>query len=544
MPLSFKAMLWGQFVEFKYYYFFGAMALVCTHEIQSQLPFMAKRLADVIGQKTNELKPSLFFLCALGILIFRTSSRVLFFYPARLLQKYLRAELLEELESNSPHRFRHLNSGQLFQYLSGDIDQIRALIGFVGLQGANFIIAFAILIPKMVRFNPGLLVALTPMFVSFIIFTIIVSKNKKYFKLTQEMQGEVQNFIMESYNGKKTIKNFQSEDSFVKLFSELSLKELYYFYRSSLGISFSMPLIALGVGLSLLWGAWIIKAEGLGASTLILFSGFIFLFMEPMSYLSWIGIVISRSHASWLRLKDLYTTLTTEVALEKKLKELNKKSSLLNYQLPFWNYKLSLQFMPGEWNVIISKTGHGKSEILLQLAEVFKQQNEKISLVAQDPYIFNDTIERNIFLGKTETETEKESAKKMLKIFGLDYLNPDLDNLMAMEVGENGKRLSGGQAKRLCLVRSLMSEADILIWDDPFSSVDLILEKEIILQLKKENIMQSKTLLLTSHRLSTVRHSDYLIFLDKEKGIVEEGRVKDLLKVNNKTYEYFQKQMV
>lgn len=544
MLMNFTGMLWSQLKEFKVYYFFGVIALIFTHKIQSELPFMAKELADYVAKNNNELRPSLFFLCALGIIVFRTSSRILFFYPARLLQKFLRSELLEKLESNTPQRFRHLNAGQLFQYLSGDIDQIRALIGFVGLQGANFIIAFFILIPKMVSFNAHLLLALTPMLGAFIIFTVIVSKNRKYFKLTQDMQGEVQNLIMESYVGKRTIKNFHAEASFMELFGELSLKELYYFYRSSLGISITMPLISLGVGLSMLWGAYIIKSYDLGATTLILFSGFVFLFMEPMGYLSWIGVVVSRSHASWGRLKDLDLTLTTSVEAEEKLKNLNTTLTDNNYKLPFWDRALAVSFKPDAWNVLIAKTGHGKSEILLKLAEVLRQRGQSISLVAQDPYIFNDTMERNIFLGKKESNEEREHAKVMLKILGLDYLEPNMENLMKMEVGENGKRLSGGQAKRLSLVRSLMSGADILIWDDPFSSVDLILEKEIIQELKKQPMMKNKTLILTSHRLSTVRHSDYLIFIDKEEGIIEEGQVNQLLKENSKTYEYFQKQMV
>ena len=542
--MNFTGMLWNQLKEFKVYYIFGVIALIFTHKIQSELPFMAKELADYVARDSNELKPSLFFLCALGIIVFRTSSRILFFYPARLLQKFLRSELLEKLESNTPQRFRHLNAGQLFQYLSGDIDQIRALIGFVGLQGANFVIAFFILIPKMVAFNAHLLVALLPMLGAFIVFTVIVSKNRKYFKLTQDMQGEVQNLIMESYVGKKTIKNFHSEESFMNLFSELSLKELYYFYRSSLGISITLPLITLGVGLSMLWGAYIIKANDLGATTLILFSGFIFLFMEPMGYLSWIGVVVSRSHASWGRLKDLDLTLTTRIEAEEKLKNLNTDLTDNSYKLPFWDRSLAVSFRPLAWNVLIAKTGHGKSEVLLKLAEVLRQRGKSISLVAQDPYIFNDTMERNIFLGKKESDEERECAKSVLKILGLDYLEPNLENLMRMEVGENGKRLSGGQAKRLSLVRSLMSEAEILIWDDPFSSVDLILEKEIIGELKKHSIMKDKTLILTSHRLSTVRHSDYLVFIDKENGVIEEGVVSSLLRENSKTYEYFQKQMV
>jgi ATP-binding cassette subfamily B protein len=90
----------------------------------------------------------------------------------------------------------------------------------------------------------------------------------------------------------------------------------------------------------------------------------------------------------------------------------------------------------------------------------------------------------------------------------------------------------------------LLSEADILIWDDPFSSVDLILEKEILTDLNALAEFRNKTILLTSHRLSTVRQSDELIFLDKEEGIVESGLTSKLLNTSSKTNEYFQKQMV
>jgi len=541
---TFKELITSQFNEFKLYYLLGVLCLIVTHKIQSELPFMAKELADLVSKNINELHPFNFFWLALGIIVFRTSSRILFFYPARLLQKYLRVELMEKIESAPPVRFRHLSSGQLFQYLTGDIDQIRALIGFVGLQGGNFIIAMLILIPKIIAFNKHLIVALTPMLVSFILFTWIVSKNRIYFKKTQDMQGEVQNLIMETYAGKRTIKNFHAEDSFTSLFAEKSLKELYYFWRSSLGISITLPLITLGIGLSMLWGATIIKENHLGASTLILFSGFIFLLMEPMGYLSWVGVVVSRSNASWNRLKDLDKILVTKTDYENDLEKRNDRFEKLQFNLPFWDSDLDVTFMPGRWTVLIAKTGHGKSELLFKIAEVMRRKGKNISLVAQDPYIYNDTVEKNIFLGKTPSLLERSNAKEVLRILGLDYLEPDPEKLMNLEVGENGKRLSGGQMKRLCLVRSIMSEADILIWDDPFSSVDLILEKSIIQELRSHDVLKNKTVILTSHRLSTVKNSEFLIFIDKEEGIVEEGTVAELLKQNSKTYEYFQKQMV
>lgn len=543
--LSFKSLLLDQTKEFFFYYLLAIIALFLTHKIQSDLPFLAKSLADHIAIDPQSIKVSSFFYLALGIIFFRTTSRILFFYPARLLQKSLRSELIFKLEGTSPFRFRHINSGQMFQYLNGDIDQIRALIGFVGLQGGNLLIGLIVLVPRLISFHPKLIWALTPMFFSFLLFTYFVSKFSYYFKKIQDTNGEVQNLIIETYVGKKTIKNFHAEQSFFSLFQELSLLELFYFYRSSLSIAIFLPFVTFGVGLSLLWGAYLIKTLHLGASSMILFSGFIFLFMEPVGYLSWIGVVVSRSLASWNRLKDFYKVLETENKIESELLlQNNNQTDYLNFFLPFWDKIINIKFMPFKWNVIVAKTGDGKSELLFKLAEVLKSKNQTVSLVAQDPYIYNDTIARNIFLNRKESEQDIVIAKTMLKILGLDYVESDLNKLLALEIGENGKRLSGGQAKRLCLVRSLLSGANTLIWDDPFSSVDLILEKEILDQLKKSSVLENKTLILSSHRLSTVKNSDFIYFIEKENGLVESGEVLNLLKTTSKVYEHFKKQMV
>lgn len=544
LQFTFKTLIKDQTFEFKYYYFFGIICLFLTHKIQSELPFMASNLAHMVDSKNVQVSLSQFFWFALGIIIFRTSSRILFFYPARILQKYLREELLVKIQNANPVRYKSISSGQLFQYLTGDIDQIRALIGFVGLQGGNFVIGLLVLIPKMVSFNAGLMWALTPMLVAFAIFTVIVSKNKEYFKKMQEAQGEVQNIIIESYQGKKTIKNFQSEEAFISMFNTSSLKELFYFYRSSLAISFTLPLITFGIGLSMIWGAYIIKVNNLGASNLILFSGFIFLFMEPMGYLSWIGVVVSRSHASWKRLHDLDNVLVTETEEEKDLKRRNIHSTKSEFNFDFWGMDLDLKIKPNALNVLVSKTGHGKTVLLEKMAQVLKDHEYKVSMVFQDPYIYNDTVVNNIFLGREVSVQLIDDAKFVLKIMGLEYLEPNLDKLLTLEVGENGKRLSGGQAKRLALTRSLLSDAEVILWDDPFSSVDLILEKEILSKLKTLDIIKNKTFVMTSHRLTTVRGADFVIFLDNEKGIVEEGDTKSLLTESSLLYEYFKQQMV
>lgn len=520
-----------------------------THWIQSHLPFLAKELADVVQTGTENIETWKFFALALGIIVFRTSSRLLFFYPARVLQKHLRVELLEKLEAVSPTRYRHHSDGQLFQVLQMDMEQLRALLGFALLQVGNIVVAMIVLIPKIVGFNSSLLIALTPLFVAFILFTIIVSRNRVYYKKVQDLQGEVQNVIIETYAGKKTIKNYQAEGPFIDWFKSYSWKELWYFYKAGVGVGISIPFLPLGIGLSLLWGAHIVFEQNLGASTLILFSGFIYLFLEPIMFLSWIGVVFARSYGSWQRIQVLVKDIDSPSKEEISLKENNPEASIegegsYSLNVEFWDKQASFDFPKGDWSVFAAKTGCGKSHVISQVADILKLRNRDISYVAQDPYLYNDSVLNNIFLGQEQNEERIEEAYKLLCLFGLDYLAANKESLLKMEVGEKGKRLSGGQAKRLSLVRSLMAKADILIWDDPFSSVDLILEKKIIAQLKQWPGLSSKTVILSSHRITTVRASDFCYYIEKEVGIKEKGEVRSLLTSGTETYEYFKNQMV
>ena len=283
------------------------------------------------------------------------------------------------------------------------------------------------------------------------------------------------------------------------------------------------------------------------ASALIAFSGFTFLFLEPLAFISWIGIVFVASVASYGRIMELVNKLNIKSEKEDFFKEqldVSKSLDQYDFKVNFWEKELNLKSYKNKWNVLIGKTGVGKTEVLFQMAEVLKENNIKLSMVGQAPYIYSDTIQNNIFLGHEVSEDDLNRAYDLLKLFGLDHLASSKDELLNLDVGEDGKRISGGQAKRLCLIRSLISDADVYIWDDPFSSVDLILEKDIFEKLKVSDLVKDKTFIISSHRITTVKQSDYIILLDKEKGILEEGEQVNLLSQNSKFYEYFEKQMV
>ncbi len=536
-----------QIKRFWGYYIGAIVALFLTHLTSSYLPQLAKELAELVESGTENFNTSQFFWLALGIIVFRTSSRLLFFYPARVMERDIRVDILNGLENSRPERYQSFSSGQLFQALYADTEQMRALIGFALLQVGNIIVGLSVLIPRLMEFNPDLVIALLPMLIGTLLFGAITAKTRHYWRLGADAQGEVQNFIMETYAGKKSIKNYLAEGSFLSLFSNYSWKELVYAYRAGVGISFSMPLVPLGVGLSLIWGGFIIKSQGLGASALIFFGGYVFLFLEPLAFLSWIGVVIVSSKASWDRIKKLMNSLEVEGEKEiflKETKPLQINADSFEGAVEFWKKPLNLSIQKSSWNVFIGKTGSGKTHVLSQVACLFLEKGISHSLVGQAPYLYNDSLQKNIFLGHDPSKEEVDKAYDLLVLFGLDYLEASKKKLLSLEVGEHGKRLSGGQAKRLCLVRSLLSKAEVLLWDDPFSSVDVILEKEIITKLKESDWLKNKTMILCSHRLSTVKLCDQLYFIDKDEGMIEKGATEILLKPETRTYEYFEKQLV
>jgi ABC-type multidrug transport system fused ATPase/permease subunit len=532
--LSRKFLPWlvAQGVEFWPYYLGATVCLFFLHQFQSWVPELAKNLGDLIGEgRIAEVNVANFFYVAVAILTFRTLSRLLFFYPARIQQKLLRNELLGLIENAHPEQYQKYNDGDLFQTLYNDFNRLRGFVGFALLQLGNIIIAMYVFVPKIVDFNSKLLIAFLPLFIGVLIFTTLIYFFQPYAKKSMDQMAQVQNTIIESYEGKTTIKNFHQESSFIKLFQEKSMQELRYFYIESMGRTISQPMIKLGVGASLIWGAWIIRAENMEATSLIYFSGFLYLVLEPLVLLSWIGVVSVQGYAGWKRVKGMYHDLVTP--LERKFDEIR-----------LWDKVVEMDVAEKSWTVIIGDTGCGKSTLLKNYADKLRREGKKVSLVSQEPYLYNDTVMDNIFLNNPRTEYQMEKCRQYIKLFGLDVLGFSVDEVLNLEVGENGKKVSGGQAKRIALLRSLVCDVDYILWDDPFSSLDFILERQILIELKKDLDLKEKTFLLTTHRISTVKFCDSVIFLDQDCGVRESGFTKELFNQESAVAKYFKKQMV
>jgi subfamily B ATP-binding cassette protein MsbA len=150
-----------------------------------------------------------------------------------------------------------------------------------------------------------------------------------------------------------------------------------------------------------------------------------------------------------------------------------------------------------------------------------------MSIVTQEPILFNDTIRNNIALGKMEaTDEEIEEAAKIANAH--DFIIKKEKGYDTF-IGDRGTKLSGGERQRLTIARAVLKNPPILILDEATSSLDT--ESERLVQDAINNMMQRRTSIVIAHRLSTIRHADEIIVLQKGK-IAERGTHEELLQKN------------
>ncbi len=509
---SFFPWIFFHFFEFIHYYIAALLSLYILHSSQVKIPKLAKELADKILIKDFQQDYIFTFVSlAFLILIFRTLSRWLFFYPARIQQKNLRIEVLEMIRDAYPSQYQNYSFGQLYQILLNDINRLRGFIGFALLQVGNIIIATWVLIPKLQEIDSKIMITFTPMVTSVVIFSIIIFLFQPFLKRATKVQGDVQNVIIETFDAKGSIANYQREDAFLNQFIDKSNDELDNFFKASIGPAFSSPLVPLGMSISLLWGAYLIHELNLGVTTIILYSGFLFLALEPLMFLSWMGIVTASGLTGWQRLKKLVNDLNQNPDILGSL-EINE---LLNFNIFLRDKKNLISLEKNKIKGMCSPTGEGKSFLLYQMADLCHQKKLNYSLVLQEPHLFNDTLLNNLKLGREFEDMDK--VHTLLSIFELDQLEQREESILDLIVGENGKKLSGGQIKRIALIQSLLSDSDVLLWDDPFSSVDNILEKQILEKLIKGQYFKDKYVLFTSHRVTTFKFIEEIYYLKKNQ---------------------------
>jgi ATP-binding cassette subfamily B protein len=219
---------------------------------------------------------------------------------------------------------------------------------------------------------------------------------------------------------------------------------------------------------------------------------------------------------------------------------------------------INLRIPAGTWCGIVGETGAGKSTLVSLLPRLFEAPpgtvfidgielrklplqtlKRSIGFVSQDIFLFSDTIRENIVFGRGDSSSEElEMAADLAQLL------PNIQEFtqrFETELGERGVRLSGGQRQRTALARAVIKNPPILILDDAFSSVDTETEERILERLK--GFMRGRTAILISHRISTVKDADQIVYL-RDGRIVERGTHQELLALEGHYYRLYRLQLL
>ena len=389
--------------------------------------------------------------------------------------------------------------------------------------------------------------------------------------MVQEGFASVSTFVQENLNGIRTIQSMAQEDREIERFKTVNgdfvNKNIDLFITNSF-LSALMPILAASGTLIIIgYGSTLLNQGQITIGTFAAFFSYLGLLLWPVREA---GNLVTQWQRGASGTARLFEILDHEPEIEdsptKEYPEVSGKISVnrLSYEYEGKGKRalqdLTFEVKPGETIAILGRVGSGKSTLLrlfVRLLDPTKGQillddhpingfplsvlREKVCMVLQDPFLFADSLGENIAYDNPSRDPSKilDIARAAALDDTVESFPEGLDTIL----GERGVTLSGGQKQRTALARGLIRESPILILDDCFSAVDTETEERILAGLKR--VRNNSTTLLVSHRVSTARHADRILVLDKGE-IQEIGTHEELLQQGGfyAELEYSQRNLV
>lgn len=488
---------------------------------------------------------------------------------SRLIEYDLKNEIYNHYQSLPLAFYRVNNTGDLMNRISEDVSRVRMYLGPSIMYGLNMVILFAILIPYMLSINVKLtLYALIPLpLLSFSIYFVNNIINKRS-EIIQRKLSALSTFVQEAFSGVRVLKSYSRErDSISKFESEADdykHKSLDLTRVDSLFFPVIMALIGLSVILTVYVGGIEVINGNLTYGNIAEFIIYVNYLTWPVTALGWITSVTQRAAASQRRINEFLMTKNDIVSQKNVKKDILGELEFRNVSLTYPDTgivalnNVSFKVKHGKSLAIIGSTGSGKSTLANLILRMYDPSDGEILVddldisdydlhylrnqmgyVPQDVFLFSDSIINNVAFGSSEFKEEKAiQATKDADLY--DNIKGFTDGF-ATVLGERGITLSGGQKQRLSIARAIHRDPKIMILDDALSAVDTNTENKILNNLK--TIMQGRTTVIISHRVSSAKLADHIIVLDDGE-IVEEGTNDELLSREGVYKRLYEKQLI
>jgi ATP-binding cassette subfamily B protein len=559
----------------------GGICLVLTDLLMLVNPWILKVAIDSLKQGVEQRR--LFFLAMFLVLVtivggvFRFLMRRIMIGVSRKIEFDVRGDFFSHLETLSQSFYNKNHTGDLMALATNDLNAVRALVGPGVMYSLNTVVIGSLAVSLMLVLSVKLTaICLIPMLILTVAVYHSVKVIHRLFEAVQQRFGELNSRAQENLSGIRVIKAYARESYELDEFRTASLTYVQENMRLFRVQSLLHPLLTTVAGFGVLFilgfgGKEVIDGR-LTLGSFVAFNGYLTMLIWPMIALGWVMNVTQRGLASMERINKVFAEKPDIVDMPAdQIKRLPHRDQ--GYEIRFKNVSFSyngdsdrdlvlknLNFTihSGETVSIVGPTGSGKStlvSLILRLIDSVGGEVEiggipirqipledlrrAIGLVPQDIFLFSDTVRENIAFGVSSLD-EKELSRASRVASIEDEVNA-FPHKFDSPIGERGINLSGGQKQRVAIARALVRDPQILILDDSLSSVDADTEERILLSLR--SVMASRTSVLISHRISTVRLADRIFVLDDGE-LVETGTHDELIKNNGLYFQMYRKQSI
>ncbi|HEU0064677.1 MAG TPA: ABC transporter ATP-binding protein [Flavisolibacter sp.] len=520
---------------------------------------------------------TLAFICIL--IIVTTLLKNVFLYLAYYILNPLKNKIVNQLRIELYEKILHLpigyftekKKGDIISRITNDVSEVESSV--VGtLEGwvrdpLTIILTLGTLL--FISYQLTLFVLICIPVVGFVLGRITRSLKKQSTEVALNASESV-SILDETLTGLRVIKAFNSEallkNKFFTINEQLLTAKNKIGYRRDLASPVSEFLGIMIFCAILYFGGQLVLSTrfALTGSLLITYLGVFYNLINPTKTLSTSFSNMRKGSAAIDRIEEVLGTQNTvdDNVNGKKLESFNSGIELRNVNFSYDGVpilkNINLNIAKGKTVALVGSSGAGKStladlvprfhdvssgELLIDGINIkdysLKSVREQISIVTQEPILFNDSIKKNILLGKEKaTDSELDEAAKVANAY---HFIIKKEKGFETNIGDRGTKLSGGERQRLTIARAVVKNPPILILDEATSSLDT--ESERLVQDAINNMMQNRTSIVIAHRLSTIRHADEIIVLQKGE-IVERGNHDELIQRQGYYYKLVQMQEV
>lgn len=460
--------------------------------------------------------------------------------------------------------YKQQTTGDLMNRISEDVSKVRMYTGPAIMYIANTIVTSITILIFMLQVNYTLtLLVFFPLpILSFLIYKVSDLINKQSTAVQQEL-SKLTSQAQETFAAIRVIKAYNRESFFSVQMQQKNESYKKISLKLTAIESLFAPVMALMIGLSVLMTIWyggkLVIANKIEPGNITEFILYVFRLTWPFASLGWITSLVQRAKASQKRINEFLDTkpivTNSNFSIYPIIGDITFKN--VSFVYPENQIKalenISFQLKSGQTLGITGLVGSGKSTILNLLTRQYDTSEGEIlidnknikyhnlqllrkncGIVPQEVFLFSDTIYNNIAFGGQEklvTQSEVELAAKQAGVHDNIVSFPEQFETI---VGERGVTLSGGQKQRISIARAIINKPKLLIFDDCLSAVDSETETLILSNLKNE--MKDKSSIIVSHRISSLKHADVIIYMNGGR-IIEAGTHDQLMELKK---NYFQ----